>query len=534
VIETPEFDYIVIGAGSAGCVLANRLSERKDLRIMLVEGGARDTNLWLHIPLGYAKLYGKPPYFSLYKTEPEPTLDGSAGVMPQGNVLGGGSAINGLLYVRGQREDYDHWRQLGNEGWDFDSVLPYFRKSENQQRGADPFHGGDGPLHVSDPRQTNEVCDAFIAAAEQAGVARNPDFNGPVQEGAGYYQMTMRNGWRCSSAKAYLRPIRHRTNLQAVTDATVERVLLQSGKAVGIEYRQGGARRTALARREIVVSAGALASPLLLQRSGIGPGALLQSHGIEVAAEAPQVGRNLRNHYQAWATYRCKRPVTLNDASASWPARVRMGLQFALFRNGPMADGPALAGAFFRTDASAATPDVQIHFSLFSVDRTKGKLHPFPGVTTCICQVRPESTGSVEVRGPRLDDEPRILFNYLSTEADQRTIVRGFRRLTDIMRRPALEPYIGEELDFDPKRTSDGEILSYVRERRQASHHVCGTCRMGPNETDVLDARLRVRGVRGLRVIDASIMPMVVSGNTAAVALMIGEKGAAMILEDAR
>ncbi len=532
--ETVTFDYIVVGAGSAGCVLANRLSADPKNRVLLLEAGGKDSNPWLHIPIGYAKVFLHPKYNWVYETEPEPGLNGRAGTIPRGKVLGGSSAVNGLVYIRGQREDYDHWRQLGNTGWDYDSVLPYFRRSEHQQRGPDEFHGGDGPLHVSDPPERNEICDAFIAAAEQAGIPRNSDFNGAIQEGAGYFQQTAKNGRRHSTATAYLKPIRGRRNLEIVTNANVERIVFEGVRAVGVDYTIHGQRHVARAGRDIVLSAGAINSPLLLQRSGVGPGGLLRSHNIPVIKDLPGVGHDLTDHYNVWVAYRVKIPITLNDVGGTLAGRIGMAARYALFRKGYMSSGPGAACAFIRTDQRLATPDVQVHVMMFSTSLTEFKMHPFPGMSTALCNLRPESRGYVEIRDANSATPPKIRFNYLSTEGDRQTLIRGMRTILGVMDRPALKPYIEGVLDFDWSRTSDTDLHTFIRERGRSSQHAACSCRMGVDDRAVVDPRLRVRGIEGLRVADASVMPSISSGNTNAPTIMIGEKASDMILEDSR
>jgi choline dehydrogenase len=530
-----EFDYIIAGGGTAGCALAHRLSADPAHRVLLLEAGGGDANRWLHIPIGYAKVFGKPEFNFIYRILPEPQLNNRAGPFYQGKVIGGSSAVNGMIYLRGQREDFEHWVKLGCTGWDYASVLKAYLRAENQcSRGAGDYHAVGGPLHVSDCPEPHELIEAFIAAAEQAGIPRNPDFNGATQEGAGYYQTMARNGRRCSAAMAYIHPARQRANLSVMTGATVERVLFAGRDADGVEYVHDGERRTARARREVIVSAGAFASPLLLQKSGVGPGALLQRHGIAVVHDSPDVGRNLQNHFNPWIGYRCKRPVTLNDQMATPLGRFGLLARYVLLRRGFMAMGPVPAGALVRTELSPDRPDVHIHFFLFGTDRVRPMLLPHSAVMATVCQLRPESRGFVEIGGPRLVEDARVQFNFMSTELDRQTVAKGMAKVREVMRQPALAGYIGEELDAYPDVSTDEELKNYTGEVRGTAHHIVGTCRMGTDERAVLDPRLRVRGVGRLRVVDNSIMPTLVSADTAAPAIMIGERASDFILEDAR
>jgi choline dehydrogenase len=405
------FDYIIVGAGSAGCVLANRLTESGRHRVLLIEAGGADRNVWIHVPLGYGKLFTNARVNWLYESEPEPELNNRRVIQPRGKVLGGSSSINGLLYVRGQPQDFDHWRQLGNAGWSFDDVLPYFRKSEHQQRGADELHGVGGPLCVSDVCEPHPLCEAFIAAAEQAGFPRNDDFNGPEQEGAGYFQLTARNGRRCSTAIGYLRPARRRANLAIASKALTTRILFEGRQAVGVEYIEGGRTKQARAQGEVIVASGAFGSPQLLQLSGLGPASLLQSHGIAVIADMPGVGADLQDHLQVRMAYRCTEPITMNDVINNWRLRLAAGWRYARHRKGLLAIGAGYAGGFFRTDPSLPTPDVQAHFIIFSSDKTGARLHPFPGFIASICQLRPESRGFVRIKSadPRAAPDPAAL-----------------------------------------------------------------------------------------------------------------------------
>jgi choline dehydrogenase len=529
-----EADYIVVGAGSAGCVLAARLSESGRHRVLLLEAGPPDRNPWIHIPLGYARLFNNARVNWRYYTEPEPELNGRRVFQPRGKTLGGSSSINGLVYIRGQREDYDHWRQLGNKGWGFEDVLPYFKKAENQARGADAHHGAGGPIHVSDPTEPHELCDAFIAAAEQTGVPRNPDFNGATQEGAGYFQTTSRGRRRCSTAVGYLRPALKRPNLTVVTGALAARVLFDARAAVGVEFLRGGQRHCVRARHEVILAGGAINSPQLLQLSGVGPMDLLRTHGIPVIADMPGVGENLQDHFQVRMVFRCSRPITINDQVNSLFGRIGIGLRYALLGKGPLTLSAGYASAFFKTDARLATPDVQVHFITFSVDRMGLKLHPWPGFMASICQLRPESRGWVRIKSAEPAEPPAIQPRYLSTESDRRTIVAGLRRLRQIMQAPAMRPYVAAEHLPGSAVETDEQWLQFARDAGSTIFHVTGTCRMGEDARAVVDSRLRVRGLGGLRVADGAIMPTVVSGNTNAPIIMIAEKAADMILEDAR
>ena len=529
-----SFDYIIVGAGSAGCVLADRLTASGEHRVLLIEAGGEDRNIWIHIPLGYGKLFTNPKVNWLYESEPEPELNDRRVIQPRGKVLGGSSSINGLLYLRGQPQDFDHWRQLGNTGWSFADVLPYFRRSEDQSRGADALHGSGGPLKVSDVSEPHPLCEAFIQAAQQAGFPRNDDFNGPTQEGAGYFQLTARNGRRCSTAVGYLRPARRRGNLAVVSNALTTRVLLEGRRAVGVEYRQGGRTQTVRANREVLVAGGAINSPQLLQLSGLGPAALLRSFGVPVIADMPGVGADLQDHFQVRTAYRCTEPITMNDVINSFPHRMAAGLRYVLFRKGLLTIGAGYAGGFFRTGPDVATPDVQVHFIIFSADKVGAKLHPFPGFIASVCQLRPESRGHVHIKSADPAMPPAIQPRYLTAREDRDVTVKGMHLLRRIMDAPAMRHYIAEERAPGAACTSDEALLAYARDTGTTVFHPVSTCRMGSDPHAVVDERLRVRGVEGLRVIDGAIMPTLVSGNTNAPIIMIAEKGADMILQDAK
>jgi choline dehydrogenase len=532
--ETLEFDYVVVGAGSAGCVLANRLSADGRYSVLLLEAGPKDNNLWIHVPLGYGRLFKEKTVNWMYQTEPEPGLDGRTIFQPRGKVLGGSSSINGLLYVRGQHEDYDRWRQHGNSGWGFDDVLPYFKKAENQERGADDFHGAGGPLPVSDLVHADPLSAAFIAAAAETGIPVNPDFNGASQEGAGFFQTTTRRGRRASTAVAYLRPARGRRNLQVETSALAQRILFDGHRADAIEFRQAGVLRTARARKEILVSSGAYNSPQLLQLSGVGPAELLRQHGIDVVLDAPGVGHDLQDHMQVRVVMRCTQSITLNDVVNSPVRRILAGARYAAFRKGPLTIAAGTSGAFFKTNPRLATPDIQIHFLPFSTDKMGERLHSFSGFSASVCQLRPESRGSLRIRSADPTMAPEIRINYLSTEVDRIANVEGLKVLRRILQAPALRPYVMQEVDPGAKVSTDEELLNYCRARGSTIYHPTSTCRMGSDPLAVVDQSLRVRGLEGLRVVDGSIMPDLVSGNTNAAIIMIAEKASDMILEDAR
>jgi choline dehydrogenase len=531
--EFGTFDYIVVGAGSAGCVLANRLTASGRHRVLLLEAGPADRNPWIHIPIGYAKLFSNAKVNWLYQSEPEPELNNRRIIQPRGKVLGGSSSINGLVYIRGQKEDFDLWRQLGNPGWSWDDVLPYFKKAESQQRGADDYHGADGPLSVSDHTETHELCEAFIKAGQQSGIPRNDDFNGAGQEGIGYFQTTARRGLRCSTAVGYLRPARKRANLTVVTKALTTRVLFDGDAATGIAFTRNGEAMVARAGGEIILAAGAINSPQLLQLSGVGPASLLRGLGIDMVRDMPGVGANLQDHFQTRMVFRCTRKITLNDIVANPLRKAGIGLKYALRRSGPLTISAGYVGAFLRTDPRLATPDVQVHFLNFSTNKMGEALHPFSGFSASICQLRPESRGSVTIKTVHPGDAPAIRVNYLAAETDRKTMVAGMRMLRQISEAPAMAPYIESELEPGPQCQTDAGWLAFCRERGSTIYHPTCTCKMGDDAMAVVDARLRVHGLKRLRVVDGSIMPNVVSGNTNAAIVMIAEKGAEMILQDA-
>jgi choline dehydrogenase len=528
-----EYDYIVVGAGSAGSALAARLSEDADKSVLLLEAGPKDTNFWIHLPIGYGKTMFNPKVNWCFNTESEPHLNNRKIYWPRGKTLGGSSSINGLVYIRGQAEDYDAWARLGNKGWDYKSVLPYFLKLEDNERGADKFHGQGGPLAISDMKASHELMEAFIKAANAIGIPRNNDFNGATQEGAGYFQLTTRNGWRCSAAKAYLKPNRHRPNLDVETSALACRILFDSNKqANGVVYRQNGAEVTVKARKEVLLCAGAIQSPQILQLSGIGPADILEKHNIKVVHDAPGVGKSLQDHLQSRIMFKCTKPITTNDELRTFWSKAKIGLQWALFRKGPLSVGIQQGGMFARTDKALNRPDVQFHFGTLTADKTAGKPHNFPGFTMSICQLRPSSKGEVRIRSNDPAVPPIIQANYLSTEYDEQTMVAGFKLAREIAATAAMSEYLVEEYNVEQSVQTDAQILEWIRGNASSIFHPVSTCRMGNDELAIVDDRLQVRGVTGLRVVDASIMPLLISGNTNAPSIMIAEKAADMIKAD--
>ncbi len=528
------YDYVIVGAGSAGCVLANRLTASGRYSVLLLEAGPVDRNLWIHLPIGYAKTMFHPVYNWRFHTEPEAWMNDRKIYWPRGRGLGGSSSINGLIYVRGQREDYDHWAALGNAGWGFDDVLPYFIRSESNSRGADGYHGSDGPLACSDIGETHPLMEAIIKAGGELGVPRNDDFNGARQEGVGYYQLFTRNGWRCSTAVGYLKPARHRANLRVETDAHATAVLFEGARATGVRYRRHGVVHEAHAAREVILAAGALQTPQLLQLSGIGAAEVLAPHGIAVRHHLPGVGENLQDHLQARVMFKVTRPITTNDALRSPWARFRMGWQWLTQRTGPLAIGINHGGMFTRALPGSVTPDIQFHFAALSAEMAGAATHPWSGCTFSVCQLRPTSRGTVRLQSPDPLAAPVMRANDLSTELDCKTMVEGVRFARKLARAPALAPLIGEEYRPGAGAQSDDEVLGFVRNYGATIFHPVGTCRMGADPLAVVDARLRVHGIGALRVVDASIMPSLVSGNTNAPVVMIAEKAADLILGDAR
>jgi len=530
------YDFIVTGAGSAGCVVAARLSENGKYRVLLLEAGPSDTNPWIHIPLGFARTYVNPKVNWKFESVPQPQLGGRKLYLPRGKTLGGSSSINGMVYIRGNHGDYDEWRQRGCEGWDWESVLPFFKKAENQARGEDEFHGVGGPLHVSDQSQVFELTEAALAACEQAGIPRNKDFNGAAQEGCGHYQTTTHNKRRWSTARAYLGPAKGRVNLVVQTGAQATRVIIENNRAVGVEFHTAQGRRTARARGEVIVSGGAFGSPQLLQLSGLGPGQHLQDMGIAVVRDTPAVGANLHDHFNVNVNWRINKPITLNDLENSWPRKIAAAARYALFRSGPMASNGIHAGVFTRSDPRLERPDLQINiFEWSTLERGINgvKPHPWPGFTMMPVHLRPDGRGTVRLGSPDPLAAPAVLFDFLRTDYDMQAMLAAVRLTRKIVEQPALKPYIVKEITPGDATQGEQELMHFIRATGVSNQHPTSSCAMGYGPNTVVDPRLRVHGIDGLRVADASIMPVVVGGNTNAPTIMIGEKCAAMILEDA-
>ena len=529
-----SYDYVIVGAGSAGCVLANRLSADRDIRVLLLEAGGSDLHPYVRAPAGFIKTFQNPRFNWCYTTEPVAGADSRPIYFPRGKLLGGSSAINGSLYVRGQPRDFDTWAQLGNRGWSYDEVLPYFRRSEDRSSGADAFHGAGGPQHVSDINERHPICEAFIAGAESLGVPRNPDYNGAEQEGVAYYQRTIRNGRRHSAATGYLAPIRRRPNLHVVTGAHVLRLDVVERQAVGVTYRRGGQTHRAVADGEVVLSAGTINSPHLLQLSGIGPAERLAEIGIAPVHDLPGVGEGLQDHFATRVAHRVVLGRTLNER-ARGPRLWWEVARWLATGQGVLSLSPAHVGAFIRSHPSLDAPDLQIVFTPASYSEgVTGKLQPFPGMTCGVWQMRPHSRGWVRTRSADPALAPAIQPNYLADEADRRAAVDGLRWARRLLDSAALAPYRGVETTPGPDVQTDDALLAYARARGSTVYHAISTCRMGVDRAAVVGPDLRVHGLDGLRVVDASVMPAMVSANTNAATLMIAEKASDLILDARR
>ena len=529
-----KFDYIIVGAGSAGCLLANRLSADPNNSVLLIEAGRKDNNLWLHVPVGYFRTMNNPKFDWMYKLEKDKGLNNRRIDWPRGKVLGGSSALNGLLYIRGDRHDYDNWQKLGNDGWSYDEVLEYFKKFECQENGENEYHGVDGELKVSNLRLKREIAELFIKASQEIGIPYNPDCNGEQQEGVGYFQQTSFKGFRRSSYRSFLnRKIRNRKNLTIVTDTQISKLLFKDKRVIGVNCIQSNNQpdKTIYANNEVILSAGSISSPQILQLSGIGDAKQLQKLGIDVIHNNPAVGKNLQDHLQVRMVFKTN-TRTLNDELNTWWKKALIGLQYFIFRTGPLTLSASQVYVFTNTSLDGSRPNIQFHMQPLSANKPGDGVHPFSAFTMSICNLRPESRGEVTINSADPTQLPKIIPNYLSTEGDRKIAINSIKVARKIAEADSLKKHIIDEYVPGQSFISDEELLEAAKNNSQSIYHPVGTCKMGHDENSVVDERLKVHGIYGLRVVDASIMPELVSGNTNAPTMMIAEKAAEMILSD--
>ncbi|MEE2995668.1 MAG: GMC family oxidoreductase N-terminal domain-containing protein [Pseudomonadota bacterium] len=527
-----KFDYVIVGAGTAGCVVANRLSADPDVNVLLLEAGDRDNYFWIKIPVGYLYTMNNPRTDWCFQTEEEPGLNGRALAYPRGKTLGGCSAINGMIYMRGQARDYDQWRQMGNTGWGWEDVLPVFRKSEDFVHGESDLHGAGGEWRVEDQRLSWEVLDAFSEACAEVGIPRTEDFNAGTNEGVGYFQVNQKRGVRWSAAHAFLHPIKQRKNLTVLTKAQAKKLTVAGGRVTGVDFWLDGAAAHATAGREVVLASGAVGSPQILQLSGIGQGGLLRDKGIDVMHELPGVGENLQDHLQIRAVYKVRNVKTLNERANSLIGRAGMGLEYFLFRRGPMTMAPSQLGVFTKSEKHMETPNLQYHVQPLSLDKFGGPLHPFPAITAAVCNLRPDSRGHIRITSPDARTKPSIRPNYLTADTDRQIAANALKLTRRIVGAPAMKKYEPEEYLPGLQVASNEDLARAAGDIATTIFHPVGTCKMGSDDMAVVDERLRLRGLLGLRIADASIMPTITSGNTNSPTIMIAEKATEMIKED--